>query len=136
MIINTISLVEHFLKTKLPESNEIFFNLINKSGKCIAKLKIWNYNKHLRLLKIFIIDNSIISSEQLNSVRLHVNNLNLLQCFLFICLCNDDCKGKLDTAGLKHFFFFFEINHARSSIDSGNQKNVANEIRIKNTSWQ
>ena len=25
------------------------------------------------------------------------------------------------------FFFFFEINHARSSIDSGNQKNVVNE---------
>ena len=93
-------------------------------------LKIRNYGKRPSLLKIYIIDNSNISSEHLNSSHLHVNSLSLPQCSVSVCLCNDDCKRKSDTAGPKHFF---EIIHGRSSIDLENQKNVVNEMRIKNT---
>ena len=70
VIINTISLVENFLKLKQPGSHEIFLNLMNKSGKGMVLLKIWNYGKCLSLLKMYIIDNSNISSEHLNSFRL------------------------------------------------------------------
>ena len=78
---------------------------MNKSGKGMVMLKTWNYGKRLSLLKMYIIDNSNISSEHLNSSRLHVNSLSLPQCSVFVCLCNDDCKGKSDTAGPKHFFW-------------------------------
>ena len=49
-----------------------------------------------------------------------------------MCICNNDCKRKSDTAGPKHSL---EIKHACSSADfqdTGNQMNDLHEIRTKN----
>ena len=46
------------------------------------------------------------------------------------CVCNNNCKRKLDTAGPTHL-----LKHASSSDDfqdAGNQMNTLHEIRIKN----
>ena len=59
-------------------------------------------------------------------------SLTLPQYYVSDCVCNNDCKRKLDTAGRKHLL---EINHASSSADfqdTGNQMNALHKVRIKN----
>ena len=48
-------------------------NIIDRSDNGIARLKISNFNKHLKSLRIDIIDNGDISSEHLNGSSLHLN---------------------------------------------------------------
>ena len=73
VILNKLSLLKYFIHTELPESNVILSNMIDRSETGIVWLKISNFNKHFNSLKIDIIDNGNISSENVNGSGLLLN---------------------------------------------------------------
>ena len=144
----------------MPESNLILSNIITRSENGISRLKIPNFNKHLSSLKLDTIDNGNISSENFNGSGIHLNRhgkgklaMNLIkksqelhtknfnrnlqslarsQCYVLDCVCNNDSKRKLLTAGPEHLL---EIKHTGSSADSqdtGNRMNSFLDITTRN----
>ena len=69
VILNKLLSLKNYIHAELPEANVILSNLIGRSGDSIARLKISNFKKHRNSLKIDTIDNSNISSEQINMER-------------------------------------------------------------------
>ena len=73
VIINKLLSLKSFIYTELPESNVILSNKLDRLDNGIARLKKSNFNKHLNSLKMDIIDNGNIPSENLNGSSLHLN---------------------------------------------------------------
>ena len=72
-ILNKLLQLKNFIHTELTESNVILSNITDRSDNGKERLKILNFNKHLNSLKVDTINNSNISSEDLNGSGLHLN---------------------------------------------------------------
>ena len=72
-ILNKLLQLKNFIHTELTESNVSLSNITDRSDNGKERLKILNFNKHLNSLKVDTINNSNISSEDLNGSGLHLN---------------------------------------------------------------